>query len=298
MTLLDRFVSGREQLLNRILGGASSDTLNSLKTGPIQVETGTALAAELKNTVNQFKDVAMDASGSLVDYQQLAQHSSYQTYRDLVVQLQDFELKSLRTNQERLSFWINIYNSLVVDAVIQFGVNHSVVDSRLGILSFFQKAAYLINGQRFSLLDIEHGVLRGNRGFPYFPGLHFSSRDPRRAAVITPVDPRIHFTLNCASKSCPPIGVYSPENIEEQLNMATSNFIFQDLELDSERKQILLSRIFRWYQVDFGGHPGIIAFLLKHSQNPKTASFLEEHRKELQLLYHPYDWGLNQFSRN
>ncbi|MEE9599700.1 MAG: DUF547 domain-containing protein, partial [Anaerolineales bacterium] len=173
-------------------------------------------------------------------------------------------------------------------------IKNSVTESRLGILSFFQKAAYLINGQRFSLTDIEHGVIRGNRGFPYFPGPHFSASDPRIEVIICPVDPRIHFALNCASKSCPPIGVYTAEEVDNQLTLASRNFIQQDLVIDFDQKTITISRIFHWYRDDFSGDKGIVDFLLNHIVNPKNQHWLENNRGTVRIKYHPYDWGLNQ----
>jgi len=75
---------------------------------------------------------------------------------------------------------LKTHNTLVIDAVIQFGVKYSVTEGRLGVLAFFERAAYQIGGHRFSLTDIEHGILRTNRGFPYLPGSHFASDDPRK----------------------------------------------------------------------------------------------------------------------
>ena len=294
MTLVDTYIAGREQLLNRVLGVDLSYALNPDKLTTKSVSEGHTLAAEIKGAINQFKTVAMDEIGALVDYQQLSHHPAYQSYRNLVTRLRDFDYTTLQTHTERQSFWINIYNTLVVDAVIQFGVKNSVIETRLGILSFFQKAAYIINGQRFSLTDIEHGVLRGNRGFPYFLGPHFSSQDPRSSAVILPVEPRIHFALNCASNSCPPIGVYTPEGLDSQLELAARNFIQGDLVIDQDQKKISLSNIFRWYQVDFKGKQGIVDFLLDHIIDPGNQQWLEKNRTAAQLNYHPYDWGLNQ----
>lgn len=297
MTIVDTYTTGREQLLNRVLGIDLSHALNPDNLTTKSVSAGHALAAEIKGAINQFKAVAMNEVGALVDYQQLSHHPAYQSYRDLVSHLRDFDYTTLQTMTERQSFWINIYNTLVVDAVIQFGVKNSVIETRFGILSFFQKAAYFINGQRFSLTDIEHGVLRGNRGFPYFPGPHFSSQDPRSTSVILPVEPRIHFALNCASKSCPPIGVYTPEGLEGQLELAARNFIQGDLVIDTDQKQISISNIFRWYQVDFDGKQGIIDFLLNHIIDPGNQQWLEANRTTALLNFHPYDWCLNHLKK-
>ncbi len=294
MTLLDTYITRREKLLNRVLEVEPRTSLNPEKPSKKGGSEGSALAAEIKESINRFKAIAMDKDGKSVDYQQLSLNPVYGTYRELVSRLQDFAYATLSAGDERLAFWINIYNTLVIDAVIQEGVKTSVTESRLGILSFFQNAAYFINGQRFSLTDIEHGVIRGNRGFPYFPGPHFSSSDLRRGAVIRPLDPRIHFALNCASNSCPPIGVYTPERLGIQLDLAVRNFIRGDLLVDKDRKTVSVSSIFRWYQVDFGEKQGIIDFLLNHIIDPEIQEWLEENRTAAQLNYHSYNWGLNQ----
>lgn len=38
--------------------------------------------------------------------------------------------------------------------------------------------------------------------------------------IIQQVDPRIHFALVCGAKSCPPIKLYTPENLDEGLDAA------------------------------------------------------------------------------
>ncbi len=296
MTLLDTFITGREKLLNQVLGVDPFTSLNPDKPSKKGVSKGSALSAEIKRSINKFKSAAMDSNGELVDYPGLSLNPVYLSYRELVSRLHDFDYSVLSSGEDRLAFWINLYNTLVIDAVIQEGVKTSVTESRLGILSFFQKAAYFINGQRFSLTDIEHGVIRGNHGFPYFPGPHFPSSDPRYNAVIRPIDPRIHFALNCASNSCPPIGVYTPEQLGTQLDLAARNFIQGDLLVDKDRKTVSVSSIFRWYQVDFGGKGGIVDFLLNHIVEPGIQGWLKENRTAIQLNYHPYNWGLNQLN--
>jgi len=297
MTLLDTYLTGREKVLDRILGIDPVSFLNPENPQKDSMVEGSALAARLRGAIARFKAIAMNEKGEWVDYRQLSINPAYQSFRELVSQLREFDLSTLSSREEQLAFWINLYNSLVIDAVIQEDIKNSVTESYLGILSFFQKAAYLINGQRFSLTDIEHGVIRGNRGFPYFPGPHFSASDPRVEAIIQPVDPRIHFALNCASNSCPPIGVYSAKELDNQLTLASRNFIQQDLVIDDDQKTITISSIFRWYRDDFGGDKGIVDFLLNHIVDPKNQRWLENNRDTVRIKYHPYDWGLNQIKK-
>lgn len=112
--------------------------------------------------------------------------------------------------------------------------------------------------------------------------------------MIQPIDPRIHFELNCASNSCPPIGVYTPEKIQDQLDLAARNFINSDLIANLDQKMISISKIFQWYQDDFGGEPGIKAFLLKFINDQKIGSWLSENQASIRIQYHPYDWRLNK----
>jgi len=113
---------------------------------------------------------------------------------------------------------------------------------------------------------------------------------------MQPLDPRIHFALNCASNSCPPIAVYTPDKIQAQLDLAARNFINSDLTANPSRKQISISRIFRWYQDDFGGKPGVLSTLSKYINDQDTKLWLSKNHSSIQVQYHPYDWGLNKLS--
>lgn len=292
MSLIDRYTRSREQILNRLLGIQSNRILNSIISSN-EFSEDSSLAARIKAQLNLILALSLKEDGK-VDYQNLAHSHVYQTFRGFVGELHNFDLRNLVTLEEKLTFWINLYNALVIDAVIQENIQNSVTESRLGILSFFQKAAYQVNGMRFSLTDIEHGLLRGNRGFPYFPAPHFGPSDPRNQAIIQPVDPRIHFALNCASNSCPPIDVYSPDKIHEQLNLASGNFINNDLIVDQDQKLISISSIFRWYQKDFGGENGIISTLVKFINDQESSQWLSKNQPAIKIQYHPYDWGLNK----
>ncbi len=295
MAFTEYYVKGRENVLNRILGVNPGAILNSQRFPSEGISGESSLAEDIKGALNQIKSLAMAENGK-VDYQTLVKNPFYQGFRELVGKLHDFNFQTLSTREEKLAFWINLYNALVITAVIQEKIRDSVTESRFGILSFFQKAAYQVNSLRFSLTDIEHGVLRGNSGFPYFPAPHFSPADPRLEAVIQPFDPRIHFALNCASNSCPPIGVYTPEKIRGQLDLATKNFINSDLVINSDLKMISISKIFRWYQDDFGGEPGILSFLLKYLNDQGAKRWLSNNQPSIKIQYHPYDWGLNKIS--
>jgi hypothetical protein len=105
--------------------------------------------------------------------------------------------------------------------VLAFGLRHSIREVR----GFFRRADYRAGGRRFSSELIEHGILRGNRPplrhveAPLEPGDH------RADLSIEPLDPRIHFALNSAARSCPPLRVYSAGAIEQELDVAAAAFV-------------------------------------------------------------------------
>ena len=76
---------------------------------------------------------------------------------------------------------------------------------------FWDRFCYNIGGHIYSLDDIEHGALRDNQGHPSSGKPRFDEGDPRIRAVCSPLDPRLHFALNCGARSCPPIRVYLEE---------------------------------------------------------------------------------------
>jgi len=118
---------------------------------------------------------------------------------------------------------------------------------------FWAKMAYKIgkNGQVFSLDDIEHGILRGNRPHPSSSHPQFSPTDDRRKLAVKQVDSRIHFALNCGAKSCPPISFYTVENLQRGLDLAAQNFLTNETSVDLETKTITISKLLLWYREDF-----------------------------------------------
>lgn len=285
----------RETAFNFVFSTSKTFILNprsskEKKSDPIQLVT------DIKTTINDFKQAAMDKTGSRVNYALLRDSQPYHYYTsELIPQLHNLDLSHLNNSPHTaLSFWINLYNAMVIHAVIEFGVTRSISEKGpQNLIRFFRQAAYSINGQRFSLEDIEHGIIRANKGQPYFGTPQFSSKDPRISFILKPLDPRIHFALNCASKSCPPIGVYTPQLLDQQLATAAKNFIDQETQLIN--RQLWVSSIFKWYQHDFNDLAGVPNFIKEHLPNtdPRHTWLTTRSKNRLNLKYLPYNWKLN-----
>ena len=238
---------------------------------------------------------AYDPASGRLDYAGLAGTALLEKYRLCAGRLRAFDPASLTTREDRLVFWINLYNALIIDAVIAFGVKESVQAVR----GFFWRAAYNIGGRRYSAHDIEHGILRANAAYPAIPGRHFGSRDPRRKYSLTTLDARVHFTLVCAARSCPPIAVYDADHIEEQLDMATRTFVNGGgVTINPQEKVIWLSKIFQWYAPDFGAAPlglgrrrPLLSFIARYLAGSVSQAILQA--SGWHIRFRPYDWRLN-----
>ena len=292
----DILIYTREALLKSILGLHWSGTLNTGGRNLDQPNPDPDFPArELIQSVNTFKALAIDETGMHVDYAKLAQSPAYEDFSTRISpQIRYFDPKTLDTQARMLAFWINLYNAMIIDAVIRYRVNQSVTEGYLGVVRFFRKAAYEVGGLQMSLEDIEHGILRANRGNPFLPGRQFRSTDPRLGWVVSPMDPRIHFALNCASVSCPPIGFYSPEAIDQQLDLASANFVQNEVQIIPSQGTVRLSKIFDWYQVDFGGQGGVLKFILKYLDPGEKRSWLADNLESAVLKTRRYDWHLNR----
>lgn len=250
--------------------------------------------AQLKQIMNRLKGQGIDVESGRVDYVGLAHHPLFQTYSQAVRALQIYDLTSMQTDAVRKAFWINIYNLLIIHGVIAYGVRRTITEIR----GAFQRIAYSIGGYRYSLDDIEHGILRANSGHPFLPGPQFATDDPRLAFALSHKDPRVHFALVCASRSCPPINLYQSDRIDEQLELATHNFINNGgVVLDKANNCVSLSRIFQWYAPDFGGNiwnaTPILYFVANYLDESEDRNFMQSKAEGIKVRYQPYDWTLN-----
>jgi len=248
------------------------------------------IATEMRTIVDELKIEAFNNRDGLVDYAGLNSSPIYLRYKKIAGSLKLLDLSSLQSRGERLAFWINLYNSLIIDAVISLGIKRTVWEKGFG---FFRKIAYEIGGLRYSADDIEHGILRNNQPHPLFRVPQFTTDDIRLRHSLS-LDPRVHFTLVCASRSCPIITIYHATEIDNELDIASSSFINGGgVIINPEKHKLSLSRIFKWYQADFGGRRGIIEFILKYIKDGPDKDFIINKIHNLHIEYQKYDWSLN-----
>ena len=229
---------------------------------------------------------ATDEAGR-VDYGKLRGSAELVAAIEAARGLATVRLDTLTARGTQLAFWINVYNALVLHGIVNLGVRRSVARA----WNFFGRAAYRVGGSVFSPDDIEHGVLRGNRRRILPPLRPFSAGDPRRGLALSPLDPRIHFAINCGARSCPPVGVYRAEAIEAQLDVATRTFVNSEVSLEDGR--IVCSRLFKWYRGDFDVAGGLTAFLLRYLDDGPARRALADGSPS-RVGFRPWDWSLHR----
>jgi hypothetical protein len=174
------------------------------------------------------------------------------------------------------AFWINAYNSRVIAGVLRRYPLDSVRDvGFLGgrVRGFFGRREHPVAGARRTLDEIEKEILMA---------------DPLW-------DPRIHFALNCASLSCPPLRPepYEASRLDTQLDFQTRAFLNgpDGHRLDPSRKVLRVSRILDWYREDFERAGGSVrGYLSKYLTGEASAAAQDPSWK---IEYMDYDWGLN-----
>jgi len=264
--------------------------LNKQESSGIVLEQPLDVALTL--AMADLKAGFIDLETGGVRYGNIRGSDVFERYKNLAGELKKFDLTSLKSREQRLAFWINIYNTMVIHGVIELSLQRSVKE----FPRFFDRLIYEIGGHRFSLNEIEHGILRGNRRHPYRLFRPFRRRDPRIVFAATPIDPRIHFALVCGARSCPPIGFYEAEQIDFQLQLAAASFVNSpQVRVLPGENTLSLSMIFKWYKSDFGeDKKGLIETVLQFLDEGEPKEYLKQRRARIRVSYQPYDWSLNQ----
>jgi hypothetical protein len=174
----------------------------------------------------------------------------------------------LRSDEEKKSFWINLYNAFVQIELDQRNGCYSSKDA------FFNAKNISIASENISLNDIENSILRRK------DALFNDKLSPSK------LDNRIHFALNCGAASCPPISCYHSSGIEDQLEQSEDLFIRGTSKYDPINNTLEISEIFNWYKDDFGGQSGILQLMSEKGIIPLYSNPT--------IQFKPYDWTITE----
>ena len=178
--------------------------------------------------------------------------------------------RSKWSKNEQLAYWINVYNAFTVKLIVDFYPTKSIRD--LGprikiplIKDVWHYKFFKIAGVDMSLDEVEHSILR--KEFE---------------------EPRIHFAINCASVSCPPLlnEAFVASTLENQLIRVTTTFVNDPSRNKISAQSAQLSSIFSWFKGDFTKKGTLVEFLNRYSKVKISPN--------ARITFLDYNWNLNE----
>ena len=248
-----------------------------------------SLTEELTRLLDNTRQHFYDKPNRLFAYDDYSRSTLFHDYRSLTRALTACEPSLIENDNERKTFWLNLYNGLAINAVISHRLKQELKAHKL----FYSQTCYQVGRYPWSLDKIEHGVLRANRTkFRSFTK-PFGSSHKVLPLLLAECDPRIHAALYTPCQSSPVFSAYSSEYLDQQLDTACREMVANDVVITGNC--LKLPMIFKWYQKDFGTPIDVVSFITHHMEDKQAAAELQEKmkNKQLKLDYIPYSWVIN-----
>ncbi|KAJ0021421.1 hypothetical protein Pint_32411 [Pistacia integerrima] len=203
-------------------------------------------------------------------------------FRTLVEQLAKVNPIHLNSN-EKLAFWINLYNALIMHAYLAYGVPRS----DLKLFSLMQKvclliimAAYTVGGHSYSAAAIEYVILKMK------PPLHrpqialllaihkLKVSEEQKKCAMDVYEPLVAFALSCGMYSSPAVRIYTAKNVREELQEAQHDFIRASVGVSSKGK-LLVPKMLHCFAKGLVDDANL-AVWISHYLPPNQAAFVEQ----------------------
>ena len=248
----------------------------------IGCKASTIFDTKVEEAYNQSLGKFVEEKTGFVDYSSwVKDRGALDAYIEWGAGMLAVEVYSEWSRSEKISFWVNLYNALTIQAIL----NHYPVDSIREIEGVWDKRLVSVMGDPISLNEIEHNVLR--KEFE---------------------EPRIHYALVCAARSCPPLRneLFTKNKLTDQLLDQQKRFFSkkENFQFDAKTGVLKLSALLDWYKTDFiGGLTTPSVSQWSDEMKKKTLIlYLQKNSKEgwklndsvPEIRYSNYDWALNE----
>lgn len=243
-------------------GFAPDDKKFSLPDPPIEidvVEEEDAVDFHAYEKLNTFLGKYVSAAGN-VNYASIKTNKS--ELEDILNEFESNNPGSDWSTAQKLTYWINAYNIYTIKLIVD---NYPTTSITNITAKPWHKTFIKLNGKTYSLNQIENDIIRKQFN-----------------------EPRIHFALNCASKSCPVLlnKAYLPGTVYTQMTAQTKRFLNDTSKNTYGAKEVKISQIFEWYVEDFTkGGTTVIDFI---------NTYRTEQLSTQKILYSAYSWDLNK----
>ncbi len=175
------------------------------------------------------------------------------------------------TPAQQQAYWVNLYNALTVQLILDNPQATSIRQIKDGFFSIgpWGREIIEIEGVALTLNDIEHRILR-----PLY------------------ADARVHFAVNCASLGCPNLQPvpFTADNLEQLYEAGARSFVNHPRGAAIDGENLTLSSIFKWFKNDFGGSRSERLNWLAQFADGELAMALRGWQGRVRF---EYDWDLN-----
>ncbi|GAB4848951.1 hypothetical protein Ancab_003765 [Ancistrocladus abbreviatus] len=152
------------------------------------------------------------------------------------------------SHQHKLAFWINTYNSCMMNAFLE----HGIPESPEMVVALMGKATIIVGGQLLNPITIEHFILR----LPFY--LRYAcpkavKNDELKARSMFGLEwsePLVTFALCCGSWSSPAVRVYTASQVETELEAAKRDYLQAAVGISNTNK-LIIPKLLDWYLLDF-----------------------------------------------
>jgi len=243
----------------------SLTALSASAEGPIDLERYDGLLAAHTRSVS-------DVVGTRVDYRALSKSPDWKALSKQVREARPSKLDE----KDRLAYWINAYNILTIDLILEHYPVASIRDIGSFLFPVWNQDVATIEGRTVSLGEIEHEILR-KMG-----------------------EPRIHAAIVCASTSCPPLArtAFRASHLDADLDAAMRRWLAspdKGVAIDRAANRVRVSEIFDWFEEDFEAGGGVLATVARYVPEQDAAWLLGPGRRAA-IGYLDYDWTLNDLT--
>ena len=208
---------------------------------------------------------------NLVDYAHITQ-TDLNLLKNYLKSMSEINIHNYN-RKEQLAYWINVYNALTVQIAANYYPVTSIQEINIspGLFSVGPWGANLITIKRtpLTLDDINNRIIR---------------------AIWN--DPRTLYALNNATIGAPNLNkkMYQGSMIEEQLDNAATTYINSLRGVNVIEGKLIISKLYDWYEEDFGGtKQDVIFHLLQFAKEP----LLSQLKHTNSIDNYIYNWHIN-----
>ena len=240
-------------------GGNGNGEGAGISSSPVEVTTTDSYDFHAYKNLNALLSKYVSSSGK-VNYAGIKSNKS--SLDKIIKEFKDNYPGSGWSSNKKLSYWINAYNIFTIKLIVD---NYPTSSITKITAKPWDKKFVKLGSHTYSLNHVENEIIRKKFN-----------------------EPRVHFALNCASKSCPVLlnAAYTASNVQSKLTSQTKRF-FKDTSKNKfdNKKKIYISKIFEWYKEDFTKNGSTVVKFINKYRTEQLAS--------PKILYTDYSWDLN-----